>query len=89
MIGAAPLAQLHVRHTVGLADPIVPSDIAPEERLDDGLPQSLADCVESQGLTYFKVKVNGDLEADLVRLARDCRVVGRARRRVQGHARWQ
>ena len=69
VIGAAPLAQLHVRHTVGLADPIVPSDIAPEERLDDGLPQSLADCVERQGLTYFKVKVNGDLEADLARLA--------------------
>ena len=69
VIGAAPLAQLHVRHTVGLADPIVPSDIAPEERLDDGLPQSLADCVECQGLAYFKVKVNGDLEADLARLA--------------------
>ena len=69
VIGAAPLRQLHVRHTVGLADPIVPSDVAPEERLDDGLPQSLADCVECQGLTYFKVKVNGDLEADLARLA--------------------
>ena len=69
VIGTAPLAQLHVRHTVGLADPIVPSDIAPEERLDDGLPQSLADCVECQGLAYFKVKVNGDLEADLERLA--------------------
>ena len=69
VIGGAPLAQLHVRHTVGLADPIVPSDIAPEERLDDGLPQSLADCVECQGLAYFKVKVNGDLEADLARLA--------------------
>lgn len=69
VIGNAPLAQLHVRHTVGLADPIVASDIAPEEQLDDGLPQSLADCVERQGLTYFKIKVNGDLEADLARLA--------------------
>ena len=67
VIGATPLKQLHVRHTVGLADPI--SDIAPEERLDDGLPQSLADCVEHQGLTYFKVKVNGDLATDLARLA--------------------
>ncbi len=67
VIGAAPLAQLHVRHTVGLADPI--GDIAPAERLDDGLPQSLADCVEHQGLTYFKVKVSGDLAADLARLA--------------------
>ena len=67
VIGATPLRQLHVRHTVGLADPI--SDVAPEDRLDDGLPQSLADCVERQGLTYFKVKVNGDLAADLARLA--------------------
>ncbi len=77
VIGAAPLAQLHVRHTVGLSDPIVPSDIAPEERLDDGLPQSLADCVECQGLTYFKIKVNGDLEADLARLAAIAEVLDR------------
>ena len=69
VLGDAPLAQLHVRHTVGLADPIFSSDIAPEERLDDGLPQSLADCVEHQGLTYFKVKVSGDMAEDLARLA--------------------
>lgn len=68
VLAEAPLARLHVRHTIGLADPITVGDIADEDRLDDGLPQSLQEYVERQGLTYFKVKVNGDLENDMQRL---------------------
>ncbi|MEE3258963.1 MAG: enolase C-terminal domain-like protein, partial [Candidatus Latescibacterota bacterium] len=68
VLGPAPLARLHIRHTVGLADPITVGDIPAEERLDDGLPQALEEYVERQGLTYFKVKVNGDLAGDLERL---------------------
>lgn len=68
VLGPAPLTRLHVRHTVGLADPITAGDIPAEERLDDGLPQALEDYVERQGLSYFKVKVNGDLEGDIERL---------------------
>ena len=68
VLGQAPLTHLHVRHTVGLADPITVADIAAGERLDDGLPQALQEYVARQGLTYFKVKVNGDLESDLARL---------------------
>ena len=69
VLPSAPLTRLHVRHTVGLADPITAGDIPAEERLHDGLPQSLEEYIERQGLTYFKVKVNGDLTGDLERLA--------------------
>lgn len=40
-IAPAPLDHLHVRHTVGLFDPIRTADIPASERPEDGLPQSL------------------------------------------------
>ena len=36
-IPAKPLEYLIARHTVGLSDPILDSDIQPFERLEDGL----------------------------------------------------
>lgn len=58
------------RHTVGLADPLTDADIASEERLDDGLPQSLVACVRAYDLCHFKIKVTGELERDGERLRR-------------------
>jgi len=63
-----PLDRIAVRHCVGLADPIRRGDIATSDILEDGLPQALEDYIDEQGLMYFKVKVNGDLDADLERL---------------------
>lgn len=68
VIAETPLTVLRVRHTVGLADPIRTGDIAPDDRLNDGLPQSLEEYVRAHRLTYFKIKVGGDLEGDLDRL---------------------
>lgn len=65
----APVRSLYVRHTVGLVDPIRTAAIAPEERLNDGLPQSLEECIERDGLRYFKIKIGGDPMADFERLA--------------------
>jgi hypothetical protein len=65
-----PLPRVLARHTIGLADPLESSDIAPAERLDDGLPQSLADCIRAYGLRHFKIKVNGHIDRDLERLGR-------------------
>ncbi|MGQ9815276.1 MAG: hypothetical protein ACUVR3_09020 [Candidatus Roseilinea sp.] len=45
---AQPLGQITVRHSVGLSDPLADAEIPDTERLDDGLPQSLAAC---SGLT--------------------------------------
>ena len=68
VLPATPLRSLSIRHTVGLVDPIRTAAIAPEERLDDGLPQSLEECLEEQGLRYFKIKIGGDPAADFERL---------------------
>ena len=71
----APLQRLIARHTVGLADPLTEEEIGPEERLDDGLPQSLAACIARYGLRHFKIKVNGDIAQDLERLSRIAPIV--------------
>ena len=57
------------RHTIGLADPLTEADITDEDRADDGLPQALEDCIKAYWLSWFKVKVCGDLETDLERMA--------------------
>jgi len=71
----APANRIIARHTVGLADPLTDDEIAPDDRLDDGLPQSLAACIDRYGIRHFKLKVNGNPEADLERLERIAAVV--------------
>lgn len=65
---AQPLQQITVRHTVGLSDPLTEADIHPDERLNDGLPQLLEECIQTYGLTHFKVKLGGDARGDHERL---------------------
>jgi hypothetical protein len=65
-----PLESVIVRHTVGLSDPISEDDIQPDERVNDGLPQSLEANIRYYGLTHFKLKIQGDLQTDLMRLKR-------------------
>jgi len=67
---AAPPPQVFARHTVGLADAIVATDLAPGERVDDGLPQTLQECIRFYGLRHFKIKINGDAPRDRARLER-------------------
>lgn len=63
-----PLPSIAARHTVGLADPIRTTDIAPADRLHDGLPQSLEEVVAFYGIRYFKIKIHNQLQADIERL---------------------
>jgi len=63
-----PLPHLKARHTIGMADPLTEDAIAPDQRLDDGLPQSLQACVTRYRLRHFKIKVSGDLAHDRQRL---------------------
>jgi hypothetical protein len=72
---ARPLTRIIARHTVGLADPLEDADIAPAERLDDGLPQSLSACIRTYGLRHFKIKVTSELARDLDRLRRIAGVI--------------
>jgi L-alanine-DL-glutamate epimerase-like enolase superfamily enzyme len=63
-----PLDSVNLRHTVGMADFLRETDIPEEERLDDGLPQSLEACIEQYCLREFKLKLSGQPEDDLARL---------------------
>lgn len=68
VLRAAPLDECFVRHTVGLGDALAPGDLAPEERVDDGLPQDLEASIRAYGLRYFKVKLSGVADCDFPRL---------------------
>ena len=62
-----PLTRLHARHTIGMVDPITALD--QRQRLSDGLPETLEEVIQFYGHTYFKIKVQGNLELDLDRLS--------------------
>lgn len=67
-LAAEPLGKVKIRHTVGLGDWLNEAEIPVEEKVDDGLPQSLEECIKKYGLSYFKIKVGGQLEWDKERL---------------------
>ena len=70
-----PAPRIAARHTVGLVDPIVRADQS--ERVADGLPETLEEVVQSYGHRWFKLKVAGDVDADLQRLTRIAAVLDR------------
>jgi hypothetical protein len=74
---ANPLPSVHCRHTVGLSDALLEADIAPGERLDDGLPQSLEACIRHYGLSQFKLKFTSDRVQSLPRLCRIVEIIAR------------
>jgi hypothetical protein len=62
-----PLARLHVRHTVGLVDPISATDRC-GDAIDDGLPETLEEYLDRDGIRYLKIKVSGQSDEDIARL---------------------
>ena len=68
-----PRARLAVYHSVGASDPIVESDL--KQRVNDGFPETLPAWIRWNGLTHFKIKLNGnDLNWDVERVLRIDRV---------------
>ncbi len=62
-----PKASLALYHSVGASDPIVEGDI--KKRIGDGLPETLPEWIRWNGLTHFKIKLNGnDLDWDVARV---------------------
>lgn len=74
---ARPPETVFARHTVGLLDPIEEGDILPADRVSDGLPQSLADCVRFYGLRHFKIKIDADVVRARERLQQIAGVLAR------------
>jgi hypothetical protein len=57
-----------LRHTVGLADRLTDADAGADP--GDGLPATLDAAIRRYGLHHFKLKLSGQLDADLDRLSR-------------------
>ena len=70
LAGLAPANSIEARHTVGLVDPITAGDQATADRVNDGLPETLEEVVRRYGQRCFKLKVSGDLRADIDRLTK-------------------
>ncbi|MGH6783895.1 MAG: enolase C-terminal domain-like protein, partial [Sphingomicrobium sp.] len=61
-----PRADIAARHTVGLVDPITAADN--KAAVKDGLPETLEEVIARYGHRWFKLKVGGDVKADVERL---------------------
>lgn len=72
---AQPLRRLHARHTVGLVDPITAA--GQSGRVNDGLPETLEEVAATYRHRYWKLKVGGDVAADVERLAAIASVLDR------------
>jgi len=70
LAGLVPAPSIEVRHTVGLVDPLTAADRPAAERVNDGLPETLEEVVSYYRGRYYKLKVGGDIRADLERLSR-------------------
>lgn len=70
-----PASCIAARHTVGLVDPITATDL--KERVGDGLPETLEEVCAAYGHTWFKLKVGGDIAADIDRLSAIAAVLDR------------
>lgn len=75
-VPSTPRARTPVFHSVGASDPIDNADVT--ARLDDGLPNTLEEWIARDGLTRFKIKLNGgNAAADYDRIIRIDRTVRR------------
>jgi L-alanine-DL-glutamate epimerase-like enolase superfamily enzyme len=63
----SPKPHMPLYHLVGALDPLVESDI--KKRINDGLPETLGEWIDYNGLTHIKIKLNGnDLRWDIERV---------------------
>jgi L-alanine-DL-glutamate epimerase-like enolase superfamily enzyme len=83
-ISNTPKSFVFLYHSVGALDPL--SDLDLRSRIRDGLPETLADWIEKEAITHFKIKLNGaDLKADVERVVAIEKTVveAQARRGIQ------
>jgi L-alanine-DL-glutamate epimerase-like enolase superfamily enzyme len=77
LAGLEPGTEIAARHTVGMVDPITSLDN--KAPVADGLPETLEEVVARYGHRWFKLKVGGDLQADIERLGAIAAVLDRIR----------
>jgi L-alanine-DL-glutamate epimerase-like enolase superfamily enzyme len=67
LAGLRPAERIAARHTVGLLDPMTLRDA--RSPVNDGLPETLEQVIARYGHRWFKLKVGGDVKADVERLS--------------------
>ncbi len=73
-------------HLVGALDPLTGADI--KKRLNDGLPETLPEWIQFNGLTNLKIKLNGDdIKWDVERVLNTDKVAGEAQKK-RGTEKW-
>lgn len=81
-----PRTRMPIYHLISAVDPIDNADVS--DPIDDGLPQTLPEWIRYNGLTHFKVKLNGnDRKWDVERVVKIDRVTSEAQR-VRGVTDW-
>jgi hypothetical protein len=79
-----PQATLPVYHLVGAVDPLEEEDVV--RPVGDGLPETLGEWIDREGLTHLKVKLNGDDFAwDVDRVLRVDGVATRSKPKTEWH----
>ncbi len=78
-----PQPWLWCNNSVGESDPIDASEV--KKWLHDGLPNTLAQWIDADGLTHFKIKLGITLERDIARMLHIDRVVTEAETRRGVH----
>ncbi len=76
LAGLMPHRDIEARHTVGLVDAITAQE--PHDRVNDGLPETLEEVVATYGHRWFKLKVGGNVAADIARLSAIAAVLDRS-----------
>ena len=77
LAGLEPAPTIAVRHTIGMVDPLTAADQPAGTRVGDGLPETLEEVVRHYRGRFYKLKVGGDVGADLDRLSRIADVLDR------------
>ncbi len=73
-VSSTPKPFVFLYHSVGALDPL--SDVDLRFRIRDDLPETLAEWIEKEAITHFKIKLNGsDLNADVERVVNIEKVV--------------
>ncbi|MEP0844128.1 MAG: mandelate racemase/muconate lactonizing enzyme family protein [Phycisphaerae bacterium] len=81
-----PKGTMPLYHLVGALDPLTDGDVG--NRLNDGIPETLPEWIERDGLTHLKIKLNGDdLKWDVERVLAVERVTADTQKK-RGVTRW-
>jgi L-alanine-DL-glutamate epimerase-like enolase superfamily enzyme len=79
-VNKQPRPRMPLYHLIGALDPLEDKDIG--KRIGDGLPETLPQWIEHDGLTHLKIKLNGDnLAWDVERVVNVDRVAAETQRR--------